>query len=115
MANPGRCQTGCPTTAKVIDGEPLDEREGAIFAELSGGRRPPSAPTSEFWFIKGRRVAGTQLAAALCVYTAAFGDHVGTVRPVIAGVVRNLASPTGLAIDYQPVFQGIWRSDRRAA
>jgi len=30
-------------------------------------------------------------------------------------VVMNLASLTGNQIDYTPVFQGIWRSDRRAA
>jgi hypothetical protein len=39
----------------------------------------------------------------------------GTVRPLLAGVVRKLASPRGFAIDYQPTFQGIWRSDRRVA
>ena len=30
-------------------------------------------------------------------------------------VVTSVASPAGSGVDYQPVFQGIWRSDRRAA
>ena len=28
---------------------------------------------------------------------------------------NEVASPTGNSINYQPVFKGIWRSDRRAA
>jgi hypothetical protein len=39
----------------------------------------------------------------------------GTVWPVLAGSIHNLASPAGFAIHDQRKFQGIWRSDRRAA
>jgi len=38
----------------------------------------------------------------------------GTVEPVLAGVIPNVASPTGFGIDYQQVFEGIWVSDRAA-
>ena len=39
-----------------------------------------------------------------------------TFGGLFAGTIcaQSLASPRGTAIDYQPVFQGIWRSDRRA-
>jgi hypothetical protein len=45
--------------------------------------------------------------------------RVGTLTPLLAGVLphvpHNLASPAGTVLCYQPVFLGIWRSDRRAA
>ena len=39
----------------------------------------------------------------------------GTVRPLLSGVIRKLASPRGFAIRDTRDFHGIWRSDRRAA
>ena len=33
----------------------------------------------------------------------------------IGSTETGVASPPGFAIDYQPTFKGIWRSDRRAA
>jgi hypothetical protein len=46
----------------------------------------------------------------------AFGRVLERVVPELrGGLQESMASPTGFGIDYQPEFQGIWRSDRRAA
>ena len=44
----------------------------------------------------------------------------GTLLPLVTGIIpvfvpQSVASPTGFALSYHPVFQGIWRSDRRVA
>jgi hypothetical protein len=51
------------------------------------------------------------------------GERFGTAVMCLAfdklggngGTESEVASPTGTGLNYQPVFQGIWRSDRRAA
>jgi hypothetical protein len=46
--------------------------------------------------------------------------HIQELRSAVVNggqLIRRagMASPTGTAISYQPIFEGIWRSDRRAA
>jgi hypothetical protein len=41
--------------------------------------------------------------------------RLGRLLMGVAGLAPFLASPTGFVLSYQPVFQGIWVSDRKAA
>jgi hypothetical protein len=45
----------------------------------------------------------------------AFDKVVGAAVPEPRGLQEMMASPTGFAIDYHPIFNGVWRSDRRIA
>jgi hypothetical protein len=50
----------------------LDQREAEAFAEVAGGRSPPTKRVRELWAVVGRRGGKSRIAAALAVYLAAF-------------------------------------------
>ena len=58
--------------------------------------------------------ATSQAQASGRAYRYRFASTIGGLFEGTIGA-RALASPTGSGVSYQPVFQGIWRSDRRAA
>ena len=60
--------------AKMLDGLPLDERELALYRQITGRQAPPYAPFSEAYLIKPRRAGGTLFAATLGLH-AALGDY----------------------------------------
>ena len=78
--------------AKAIEGEALDDAERAIFRELTGRMRAPTTPADEVWIVKGRRAGGSLFAAALAVYTAAFGDFPSRLAPGEVATVMLLAA-----------------------
>lgn len=75
---------------KAAHALPLTDREREIFAEVAGGRAPPSRPVREMWWIKGRRSGGTLNAVSEAVY-AAIQDYSGFLKPGERATVAYLA------------------------
>jgi hypothetical protein len=75
-------------TLKACYGEPLDEAEAAAFAQVAGGRSPPSKRTRELAVVASRRCGKGRAMGALCAYEAVLVPHhlapgeVGTVACV---------------------------------
>ena len=78
--------------AKAVDGVPLAAAEREMFASLTGGRRPPTGPVREPWFVKGRRVGGSLVASARAVYTGAFGSFASRLAPGERATVMLLSA-----------------------
>lgn len=57
---------------KALFGEPLDADELAIFTEITGRTEAPAEPSTEGWFICGRRSGKDVKASALATYLATF-------------------------------------------
>ncbi|RWK33781.1 hypothetical protein [Mesorhizobium sp.] len=80
---------------KALFGEPLDEAELAIFAELTGRDEAPTSPASEAWFVCGRRSGKDVKAASIATYLATFGaEQYGYLSKLVRGergVVQALA------------------------
>lgn len=58
------------TVAKILDGLPLDDRELALYRQITGRQAPPVGPAQEAYLIKPRRAGGTLFAAALGLHAA---------------------------------------------
>lgn len=58
------------TVAKILDGLPLDERELALYRQITGRQEPPTSAFSEAYLVKPRRAGGTLFAAALGLHAA---------------------------------------------
>jgi hypothetical protein len=56
-------------------GLPLSEEQGRIFAEVAGGRAPPSQRVRELWAVVGRRGGKSRVAAAILIFLALFVRH----------------------------------------
>jgi hypothetical protein len=56
-------------------GLPLTADQQQIFAQVAGGRSPPTQRVSEMWCLVGRRGGKSRMAAALAVYEACFVEH----------------------------------------
>jgi hypothetical protein len=54
---------------------PLSESERGVFADVAGGRSPPTKIIRELWAIAGRRGGKSRMAAALAVYFACFAKY----------------------------------------
>lgn len=76
--------------AKAMLAEPLSEDEQAIFAQISGGRRPPTRPVRELWLVVGRRGGKSLFVAFLAFYCATCGRY--RLAPGERGVVMIVAS-----------------------
>lgn len=63
------------TALNAAWGLPLDEEQQKIFANIAGGRAPPTHRVREFWCMIGRRGAKSQMAAAIAVYQALYVRH----------------------------------------
>jgi hypothetical protein len=68
----------------------LSETERTAFAEIAGGRAPPSKRVSELWAVVGRRSGKTRMAAAIAVFIAAIEKH--KLAPGEVGYVLLLAA-----------------------
>lgn len=55
---------------RALFGDWLSPPDAAIFADLTGGREPPTVPVSEAWIICGRRAGKSVKAAGIAVYLA---------------------------------------------
>ena len=51
---------------------PLDEQQTKIFADVAGGRKPPSKRVNELWCVAGRRSGKSRIAALIAVFLALF-------------------------------------------
>jgi hypothetical protein len=58
------------TVAKILDGLPLDDRELALYRQITGRQEPPTEPFREAYLIKPRRAGGTLFAATLGLHAA---------------------------------------------
>jgi hypothetical protein len=54
---------------------PLDPKQLEIFAQVSGGRLPPTKVVKELWCVAGRRSGKSRIAALIAVYLALFGNY----------------------------------------
>src|SRR5215469_5564258 len=76
--------------AKVLDALPLDDRELALYREITGRAEPPAAPFDEAYLIKPRRAGGTLFAAALGLH-AALEDYRERLGPGEVATVAMIA------------------------
>ena len=76
---------------RAVNGEPLSDAEGALFAEVAGGRAPPPRRVRELWAVIGRRGGKDSIAAAIAVVLA-LADHSQHLRPGELGTVLCVAT-----------------------
>src|SRR5258705_2861795 len=63
------------TVAKVISGEPLDEREAELFRKCTGRTKLPTGPVNSIVLLVGRRGGKDRFMSAVAVHRAALaGD-----------------------------------------
>lgn len=77
--------------AKVIDSEPLDADEHALFTLLTGRKLTPKQLARVLWFLFGRRAGKTIFASALVVATAAGRNWRAILAPGELAVCMLLA------------------------
>lgn len=90
-------------------GEPLNDSERVLFAELTGRDAEPGEPVEELWAIVGRRAGKTRAAATLGVYVACLCDHSAALAPGERGVLPILAASMTQATRVYNSFVGILR------
>jgi Phage Terminase len=84
---------------------PMSDQDKELFAQVSGGRTPPTQRVRELWAIVGRRGGKSRVAAALAVYLACFCKYklapgeVGTVL-----VVANNKDQAQIVFNYALAF-----------
>jgi hypothetical protein len=78
---------------KAAHGRPLNERERELFAEVAGGREPPTRKVKELVCVASRRSGKGRIGAALAVHSALLTDHSAVLAPGEVGVVACV-SPT---------------------
>lgn len=80
---------------KTLFGEPLDADELAIFTEITGRTEAPTEPSTEAWFVIGRRGGKDVNASALAAYLATIGaELMGFLDRLVkgeTGVVQLIA------------------------
>jgi hypothetical protein len=101
------------TVAKILDAEPLDKLELALYREITGREQLPPAPFTEAYLIKPRRAGGTLFAAAVGLH-AALQDYRKRLGPGEVATValiavdrkqaRQLMNYVGGLIDDSPVI-----------
>jgi hypothetical protein len=91
-------------------GEPLDEEELSIFAELTGGRDAPLKPVSEAWLIMGRRSGKTRAAATAAAYFAALCDWSDVLAPGERGTLPIMSASIWQAGKAREYVDGIFNS-----
>jgi hypothetical protein len=78
---------------KAAYGHALNERELAAFAQVAGGRNPPSRKVKELVVIASRRAGKGRAAGALATFETALVDHTAHLAPGETGIVACI-SPT---------------------
>jgi hypothetical protein len=61
--------------AKMISGEPLDEREANLFRECTGRTQLPDGPVRSLHFLSGRRSGKDRFMSAVAIYRAALAAN----------------------------------------
>jgi hypothetical protein len=84
---------------------PLTAEQAQTFAQISGGRLPPTKAVRELWCIAGRRSGKSRIAALIACYLALFGRHRTSVgeRPmvlVLAGSIDQAATVFGYVVGF---------------
>jgi len=78
------------TVAKILDGQPLDKSELALYRQITGRQAAPAEPFTEAYLIKPRRAGGTLFAAALGLH-AALQDYRDRLGPGEVATVAMIA------------------------
>src|ERR1700733_1977888 len=61
---------------------PMSPEDLARFAQVSGGRAPPTRRVKECWFVCGRRGGKDAIASLIAAYAAGIEEaHLGHLRP----------------------------------
>lgn len=80
---------------KALFGEPLDAAELVTFTEITGRTEAPTEPSTEAWFVVGRRGGKDVKASALASFLATFGaEQLGFLDRLVkgeTGVVQLIA------------------------
>jgi hypothetical protein len=88
---------------KAAFGRSLNDRERALFAAVSGDRKPPTRKVKELVCVASRRSGKGRIGAALAVHAALLTDHSAVLAPGETGVVACV-SPTrahsAILLDY---------------
>lgn len=92
-------------------GLPMDDNDATLFASLTGGRKPPTTPCSEFWQVVGRRGGKSRIAALIGVYESFFRDHSPRLAPGERATCAILAKDRRQARTVYRYIQGLIRSN----
>jgi hypothetical protein len=95
--------TAWTVVLKAAHGRKLDDREREVFAEVAGGRDPPTRKVKELVAIASRRSGKGRIAGALSVHAVLLTDHSAVLAPGEVGCVACV-SPTraqaAIVLDY---------------
>lgn len=76
---------------KALFGLPMDSAELTLFQACTGRTTAPTEPSSEGWFIVGRRGGKSFITALVGVYLATFRDYTQYLAPGERGVIMVIA------------------------
>lgn len=77
---------------KGLFGLPMSGPEAEVFAQIAGGRRPPTEPAREAWLVIGRRGGKSFITALVGVYLACFRDYTPHLAPGERATVMLIAA-----------------------
>lgn len=87
----GASWDGWRAILKAAYGLPMTSEELEFFAEVAGGRKPPTKRVRELWIIAGRRAGKDSVASLIAAYSAALFPHQDRLRPGERAQVMCLA------------------------
>jgi hypothetical protein len=104
------------TVAKIISGEPLDEREAELFRTCTGREKLPDGPVKSLTFLSGRRSGKDRFFSAVAIYRAALAANWNEVlSPGEQGVVILIGGDKKQARILRGYAQGLLQAPMLAA
>jgi hypothetical protein len=82
---------GWRSVIKAVSALPMTEADTAFFADVAGGRKPPTKRPRETWIVAGRRAGKDSVASAIAAHAAAFFDRQDKLRPGERALVAVIA------------------------
>jgi hypothetical protein len=82
---------GWKSIVRAISALPMSEADVAFFADVAGGRKPPTKRPRETWIVAGRRAGKDSVASAIAAHAAAFFDRQDKLRPGERALVAVIA------------------------
>ena len=80
------------TILRAASGLPLNAQEAAFFAQIAGGRSPPTAPCGGALDAAGRGSGKSRIAGAMDAYIATCVNHKGKLAPGETGMILTLSA-----------------------
>src|SRR5271165_2917244 len=104
------------TVAKLLSGEPLDERETQLYRECTGRTQLPTGPVRSLIFLSGRRSGKDRFMSAVAIYRAALAaDWRNILSPGEQGVVLLIGADKKQARIMRQYCAGLLQSPMLAA